>query len=79
MSEHLKPILEALVFASPEPLTLKEAMALLEGEALYRACGRAQTAPGGTIGLRKNQGDLVPRGGERRQSSFSELGRAGEG
>jgi segregation and condensation protein B len=32
-SEHLKPILEALVFASPEPLTLKEAVALLEGEA----------------------------------------------
>jgi segregation and condensation protein B len=33
MSEHLKPILEALVFASPEPLTLKDAVALLEGEA----------------------------------------------
>jgi segregation and condensation protein B len=32
-SEHLKPILEALVFASPEPLTIKEAVALLEGEA----------------------------------------------
>jgi segregation and condensation protein B len=32
-SEHLKPILEALVFASPEPLTLKEAVALFEGEA----------------------------------------------
>jgi segregation and condensation protein B len=33
MSEHLKPILEALIFASPEPLTVKEAMGLLEGEA----------------------------------------------
>ena len=33
MSEHLKPILEALIFASPEPLTLKEASSLLGDEA----------------------------------------------
>ncbi len=33
MSEHLKPILEALIFASPEPLTLKEASTLLADEA----------------------------------------------
>jgi segregation and condensation protein B len=32
-AEHLKPILEALVFASPEPLTIKDATALLAGEA----------------------------------------------
>ena len=31
--ESLKPILEALIFASPEPLTLKEAAQLLAGEA----------------------------------------------
>lgn len=31
--EHLKPILEALIFASPEPLTVKEAVSLLAGEA----------------------------------------------
>jgi segregation and condensation protein B len=33
MSEQLKPILEALIFASPEPLTMKEAASLLGDEA----------------------------------------------
>jgi segregation and condensation protein B len=32
MSDHLKPIVEALIFASPEPLTLKTLYKLLEGE-----------------------------------------------
>ena len=32
MSEHLKPIVEALIFASPEPLTPKSLYKLLEGE-----------------------------------------------
>ncbi len=32
MSEHLKPIVEALIFASPEPLTLKVLYRLLEAE-----------------------------------------------
>ena len=32
MSDHLKPIVEALIFASPEPLTVKTLYKLLEGE-----------------------------------------------
>ena len=32
MSDHLKPIVEALIFASPEPLTPKNLYKLLEGE-----------------------------------------------
>ena len=32
MSEHLKPIVEALIFASPEPMTPKVLYKLLEGE-----------------------------------------------
>ena len=32
MSDHLKPIVEALIFASPEPLTPKTLYKLLEGE-----------------------------------------------
>ena len=32
MSDHLKPIVEALIFASPEPLTAKALYKLLEGE-----------------------------------------------
>src|ERR1043165_8910404 len=32
MSEHLKPIIEALIFASPEPLTLKTLFKVLETE-----------------------------------------------
>jgi segregation and condensation protein B len=32
MAEHLKPIIEALIFASPEPLSLKTLHKLLEGE-----------------------------------------------
>ena len=32
MSDHLKPILEALIFASPEPITPKSLYKLLEGE-----------------------------------------------
>ncbi len=32
MSDHLKPIVEALIFASPEPLTLKSLCKLLDGE-----------------------------------------------
>ncbi len=32
MSDHLKPIVEALIFASPEPLTLKTLYKLLEAE-----------------------------------------------
>ncbi len=32
MSEHLKPIVEALIFASPEPLTPKTLYKLLDGE-----------------------------------------------
>ena len=32
MSDHLKPIIEALIFASPEPLTRKSLYKLLDGE-----------------------------------------------
>ena len=32
MSDHLKPIVEALIFASPEPVTLKTLYKLLESE-----------------------------------------------
>ena len=32
MSDHLKPIVEALIFASPEPLTPKTLYKLLDGE-----------------------------------------------
>ena len=32
MSDHLKPIVEALIFASPDPLTPKNLYKLLEGE-----------------------------------------------
>jgi segregation and condensation protein B len=32
MSDHLKPIVEALIFASPEPVTLKTLHKLLDGE-----------------------------------------------
>src|SRR5512134_2760035 len=32
MADHLKPIVEALIFASPEPLTLKTLYRLLDGE-----------------------------------------------
>jgi segregation and condensation protein B len=32
VSEHLKPIVEALIFASPEPITLKTLYKLLDGE-----------------------------------------------
>ena len=32
MSDHLKPVIEALIFASPEPLTLKTLYKLLESE-----------------------------------------------
>jgi segregation and condensation protein B len=32
VSDHLKPIVEALIFASPEPVTLKQLYKLLDGE-----------------------------------------------
>ena len=32
MSDHLKPIVEALIFASPEPITIKTLQKLLDGE-----------------------------------------------
>jgi segregation and condensation protein B len=32
LSEHLKPVIEALIFASPEPITLKTLYKLLDGE-----------------------------------------------
>ncbi len=32
MSDHLKPIVEALIFASPEPITIKALQKLLDGE-----------------------------------------------
>ncbi len=32
VSEHLKPVIEALIFASPEPITLKTLYKLLDGE-----------------------------------------------
>jgi len=32
MSEHLKPVIEALIFASPEPITKKTIYKLLDGE-----------------------------------------------
>ncbi len=32
MSDHLKPIVEALIFASPEPVTPKTLYKLLDGE-----------------------------------------------
>ena len=32
MSDHLKPIVEALIFASPEPVTIKSLYKLLDGE-----------------------------------------------
>ena len=32
MSDHLKPIIEALIFASPEPITSKTLYKLLDGE-----------------------------------------------
>ena len=32
MSDHLKPIVEALIFASPEPITPKTLYKLLDGE-----------------------------------------------
>jgi len=38
----------------------------------------SQASTGGSIGLRKDQDDLVPRRHEGRQSPLSELGRAGE-
>ena len=32
VSDHLKPIVEALIFASPEPITPKALFKLLDGE-----------------------------------------------
>src|ERR1051326_2839581 len=32
MSDHVKPVIEALIFASPEPITLKTLCKLLDGE-----------------------------------------------
>lgn len=32
MSDHLKPVIEALIFASPEPITLKTLCRMLDGE-----------------------------------------------
>jgi segregation and condensation protein B len=32
VSDHLKPVIEALIFASPEPVTMKQLYKLLEGE-----------------------------------------------
>lgn len=53
MSDHLKPIVEALIFASPEPLTPKMLYKLLEGEpredvdAALEALKRDYERPGG--------------------------------
>jgi hypothetical protein len=47
-------------------------------EAFYRTGHGSQASTGGSIGLRKDQDDLVPRRDERRQRPLSELGRAGE-
>ena len=53
MSDHLKPIVEALIFASPEPLTLKTLCRLLDGEpkedveAALQAVRDDYTRPGG--------------------------------
>ena len=53
MSDHLKPIVEALIFASPEPLTPKTLYKLLEGEpredvdAALRRCSADYERPGG--------------------------------
>src|SRR5512147_1076746 len=41
--QSLKPILEALIFASPEPLTLKEMAQLLAGEAAKAEVEQALT------------------------------------
>ena len=54
MSDHLKPIIEALIFASPEPLTKKTLYKLLDAEpkedvdaALDRRHRRLRRGPGG--------------------------------
>jgi hypothetical protein len=53
VSEHLKPIIEALIFASPEPLTKKAMYKLLDGEpkedvdAALEAVLADYTRPGG--------------------------------
>src|SRR5512134_1072144 len=53
MADHLKPIVEALIFASPEPLTLKTLYRLLDGEpredvkAALDAVRARYDAPGG--------------------------------
>jgi segregation and condensation protein B len=53
VSDHLKPIVEALIFASPEPLTLKTLCRLLDGEpkedveAALQAVRDDYTRPGG--------------------------------
>ena len=60
MSEHLKPILEALIFASPEPLTLKEASTLLADEATPDEVANAAHAPQGR--LRPARGASARRG-----------------
>ena len=57
---------------------LEDGQPALIGQPLDRARDGAQAAAGGTIRLGKDQGDFVARVQQARQSSFCELGRAGE-
>ena len=57
---------------------LRHGQSVIQREAFDRIQGRAQAAPGRTVGLGQDQGNLVAGGDDARQSSLSELGRAGE-
>jgi len=61
-----------------QPGRLENSDAPRGGEALHRARQRLQAATGRTVGLRKDEGDVVACGREARQSPLSELGRSGE-
>jgi hypothetical protein len=61
-----------------QAIGLEDRDALRDRETLHRTRRAAQAATGRAVGPREHQHDLVPRVGKRRQSSLSELGRAGE-
>lgn len=61
-----------------EPGRLAHRDTARQGEPLDGASGGQQATTGRAVGLRENQGNLVPGVQQARQRPLSELGRAGE-
>jgi hypothetical protein len=61
-----------------QTLRLDQRQTSRQGKLLHRIGQWSQAAPGGSIGLRQNERDVVAGAGETRECNRGELGCAGE-